>query len=152
MESRMRIGTGIRIGDAPSNQSVLDRCGERVSDVQTAGDVGGRGGDDKGLAGVGGVLVAGQTVLGLKEALGGPPVVPGSLDGERIVPRRHLAAQVLLVALGRRVHERRLFCLVLFFLVCLVLLGGRVDCFGRLCGELGLSLEAFRLLLGWCAC
>mmetsp|Transcript_57524 Transcript_57524/g.168961 ORF Transcript_57524/g.168961 Transcript_57524/m.168961 type:complete len:488 (+) Transcript_57524:2047-3510(+) len=87
----------------PARQRVLDRPGERVAQVEGAGDVGRGDHHDEPLA-LGGLL--GGIRVGREEPLLLPPGVPGRLDGLGVVPGRHGLRHVLLLALGR--HNDRL--------------------------------------------
>ena len=74
----------------PSNQAVLDSSGEGVADVQTSGDVGRRTGNDEGFR----LGLAVGTILGLKETLSRPPVVPTGFDRNWVVASSHRLGKI----------------------------------------------------------
>ena len=138
-----------------------------MANVEASGDIWRGRGDDEDAFRLD-LAVRGQ--LRREEALRVPPVVPSSLDSDRVVASGHRLREVLsgvsteatqmvpahthtfLLAFGSGVHERSL---LLFLLLLLRLLlacrrgRGRLGCFGGLQREPGLILLLFGELLLW---
>eukprot|EP01137_Pigoraptor_chileana_P033897 Opistho-2@25586 len=146
------IGAGVpqahvALHTVPAGDAVLDRVGESVSDVESAGDIGRRNGHHEDLLAL--LLVAlPKRLLGIlrleKPALL-PPIVPRRLNGKRVVALCHRPAHVLVLSLGRSVDKLGLDFLLLL-LVNLRLGIRRAGILG-LCSLFGLSRLICRLLL-----
>lgn len=72
--------------DLPSNERILQRCSQRVPDVQASCDIWWGRRDDEDALVLGAPVRAG---LRREETLGIPPVVPRGLDGDGVVSVAH---------------------------------------------------------------
>mmetsp|Transcript_40371 Transcript_40371/g.126313 ORF Transcript_40371/g.126313 Transcript_40371/m.126313 type:complete len:470 (-) Transcript_40371:49-1458(-) len=98
----------------PAREAVLDGRRQRVPEVQAARHVRRRDHHDE--------LPLVRHALGVRRVRGVvprglPPILPCGLDGQGLVAREHLRAHVLLLALGRRVHELDALGVVLLLLL-----------------------------------